>query len=349
MISFRIFATIKKNTVMHKHIYIYKCLKLILTFFTFSMAVLGGLTVNSCANKTRTGKNTIRSVYYWATQLDLDSTKRDFLARHGIRRMYIRYFDVVADESGEATPNATIRFRSPLPEKIEVVPTVFVLPECLHGDRKKLARRIVDRVLQMDETNDIKNVREIQIDCDWTSSTRQTYNMFMAEMLKICHAHDMKLSSTIRLHQLAQTPPPADRGVLMMYNTGNVADINCRKPILDMRDAAPYLSRLRTYKLPLSTAYPVFSWRVLFRGGQFVGIMHSDDEYPRLPSDSVCAREPSLDDITEAIRAVEKRRSDANDETIIFDLNKNNLKRFNTDDYEKIFHRGLSAGRISCR
>lgn len=314
-----------------------------------TLAVLASLLIVSCGKSPKNEKRTMRSVYYWATRLDIDREERDFLSKHGINRMYVRYFDVVADESGVPTPNATLKFISPMPANIDIVPTVFVMPECLRSDRKLLAQRIVERVEQMSETNSVKNVREIQIDCDWTFSTRRLYNGFMAEMMKLCHARHMKLSSTIRLHQLAQTPPPADRGVLMMYNTGNVADINCRKPILDMRDAAPYLPLLNKYPMPLSAAYPVFSWRVLFRGGQFVGIMHSDDEYPRLPGDSVCVRQPSLRDITDAIKAVNKRRPDTNDEIVVFDLNNNNLKRFNSDNYEEIFNRGHHARRPSER
>lgn len=246
-------------------------------------------------------------------------------------------------------PNATLRFLTPTPNDVEIVPTVFVMPECLRGDNRLLAQRIVARVKQMNATNDVKGVKEMQIDCDWTASTRHAYNLFMAEMLRLCHSHNMRLSSTIRLHQLSQAPPPADRGVLMMYNTGDVTNPDCHKPILNMRDAAPYLSRLNDYKLPLSTAYPVFAWRVLFRGRQFVGILHSDDDYPQLPTDSVCLRQPTMDDIREAVRAVEKRRSDANDEIIVFDLNNNNLKRFNTNNYEEIYYRGRSAGRSSNR
>lgn len=60
-------------------------------------------------------------------------------------------------------------------------------------------------------------------------------------------------------------------------------DINNRYPILNIADVKPYLHNLATYQLPLSTAYPIFSWRVLFRGGHFVGILHSDDDYPILP------------------------------------------------------------------
>ena len=311
-------------------------------FFSLFAVLLSTLLMTGCNSNTIVQPSK-RAVYLWTTQINMDSTKLQFLKSHDISRMYVRFFDVVLDEQGNATPNATARFVTPLPKNMDIVPTVFLMPECLRGDRQQLAKQIVDRVMQMCETNDVTGVKEMQIDCDWTSSTRQAYHRFMATMLKLCHARGINLSSTIRLHQLAQTPPPADRGVLMMYNTGNVADINCHKPILDMRDAAPYLKHLKSYKLPLSTAYPVFAWRVLFRGRQFVGIIHSDDEYPLLPTDSICTRQPSMADITDAIKAVDQRRADANNEIILFDLNNNNMKTFNTYKYEEIYNRGLSA------
>ena len=86
----------------------------------------------------------------------------------------------------------------------------------------------------------------------------------------------------------------------------------------------------------MSTAYPIFSWRILFRGGRFVGFVHYDGEYPILPDDSIVIRQPSAADILEAVKAIDSRRSDANDETILFDLSNNNINRLNHMDYEKI-------------
>lgn len=283
-------------------------------------------------------KTSMRSVYYWSTTLNMDSTKTAFIKKNSISRMYLRYFDVVDDEAGRAMPNATLSFATKVPQGIDIVPTVFVMPECLRQDRHHLAQLIVRRVMQMSQTNDVYNVREIQIDCDWTQSTRQLYYDFMKAMLDECHSQGLQLSSTIRLHQLSQLPPPADRGVLMMYNTGDATNIKCHKPILDMRHAAPYLKYIAQYGLPLSTAYPIFAWRILFRGGRFVGFVHYDGEYPMLPDDSIAIRQPSASDIMEAVKAIQSRRPDANSETILYDLSNNNINHLNHKDYEKILN-----------
>ena len=305
-------------------------------FLIIYMALFLAVSLSSCGWKR--GGAAVRSVYYWATTLDIDSTKAAFLRAHSVSRMYVRFFDVVADESGRSVPNATLQFASVVPEGVDIVPTVFVMPECLRRDRNALARNIVRRVRQMCATNGVMGVSEMQIDCDWTLSTRSFYNDFMRLMLRECHANGMRLSSTIRLHQLAQTPPPADRGVLMMYNTGDVTNPKCRKPILDMTDAAPYLTNLKDYPLPLASAYPVFSWRVLYRSGRFVGIMHYDGEYPVLPGDSIVVHAPSAADIAGAIRVVGKRRHEANNEIILFDLSNKNINRLKPCDYETFYN-----------
>lgn len=302
---------------------------------TYITACLLALLASACGRTDGGGSR--RSVYYWSTVLDIDSTKQAFIDRHGISRMYVRYFDVVAGEDGSPVPNATLRFGTGVPQGVEVVPAVYIVNECMAADTAGLAGLIFKRILQMNATNDIGGVKEIQIDCDWTRRTRQRYFGFLRTLRAMAAERGVKVSATIRLHQLSEGAPPVDRGVLMMYNTGDFTDISCQKPILDTRDAAPYLRHLAGYGLKLAAAYPIYSWRILFRGGRYVGIMHRDDDLPVLPGDSIVTRAPSLDDITTAAGAVGSRRPDANSEIILFDLSRQNATRFKPDDYEKIF------------
>lgn len=302
---------------------------------TYITACLLALLASACGRTD--GGESRRSVYYWSTVLDIDSTKQAFIDRHGVNRMYVRYFDVVIGEDGRPVPNATLRFRTGVPRGMEIVPTVYIVNDCMAADTAGLAGLILKRILQMNATNDIGGVKEIQIDCDWTRRTRQRYFGFLRTLRAMAAERGVKVSATIRLHQLSEGAPPVDRGVLMMYNTGDFTDISCQKPILDTRDAAPYLRHLAGYGLKLAAAYPIYSWRILFRGGRYVGIMHRDDDLPVLPSDSIVTRAPSLDDITTAAGAVGSRRPDANSEIILFDLSRQNATRFKPDDYEKIF------------
>ena len=286
-----------------------------------------------------------RSVYCWQTTFaPNDSTVAAFIRHQRITHIYLRYFDVVMT-NGTPMPNASVNVVGRVPKGVTVTPVVYITNDCMkaigqnHTEATDLANKILRRLGQMTSTLQLGPVNELQIDCDWTITTRRSYFDFLSTLRNLAHDQRLQLSTTIRFHQLTQPVPPADRGVLMAYNTGDVRDINNRYPILDIADVKPYLRYLSTYQLPLSTAYPIFSWRVLFRGGHFVGILHSDDDYPILPGDKIIKRDTDLRHILEAHQTISELRPDAHDEIILYDLQTNNIKRFQASDYEKIYHR----------
>ena len=135
------------------------------------------------------------AVYYWRTDLRLDSTERAFLKQYHISKVYCRYFDVVMNDSLGPMPNATLRFSDTLPDHIELIPTVFIVENCMHQKPEGLAQKLVDRIVQMNETNDIMGVKEIQIDCDYTARSRMFYYQFLEEVRKEAKAHGATLSS----------------------------------------------------------------------------------------------------------------------------------------------------------
>ena len=277
-----------------------------------------------------------RSAYYWSTTWRADSALKDLVAEQGISRIYLRFFDVVVDDHGEVMPNATLRFSTPMIDSVEVVPTVFIVNDCMSKDTGKLDQLLFRRIMQMCETHDVNQVKEIQIDCDWTQRTRKAYFDMLGRLRQLAHDKGLRLSATIRLHQLSQEAPPVDRGVLMMYNTGNAGDIN-KNPILDLDDASPYMRYLKNYDLPLSAAYPVFAWDLLFRGNRLVGVMHSDDDLPVMPGDTIIRREAPLDTVLLARDAIGRLRHDVNQEVILFDISNQNIQRIKTHSYEKIY------------
>lgn len=293
------------------------------------------LAFAACQEK-ETAQPPTRSAYYWSTTWEGDSATLALIRDNGISRLYLRYFDVVVTPEGEVMPNATIRFAGALPDSTEVVPTVFIVNDCMKKDVGLLDSLLLQRILQMSETHDIGPVHEIQIDCDWTQSTQKAYFGMLGRLRDAAHRHGLRLSATIRLHQLSLAVPPADKGVLMMYNTGDVTDIS-RNPILDMDVAGPYLRHLRQYDLPLSTAYPVFAWQLLFRGSQFIGILHGDDDLTILPGDTLVRRDVPLSTVLQAKDAITRRRADANGEVILFDISTQNVQRIKQFHYEEIF------------
>lgn len=315
--------------------------------FAISALLLASLLIvmlAGCRGKESTAQPR-RSVYCWQTTFSPnDSAVAAFIRHKHVTHIYLRYFDVVMT-NGTPMPNASVSVVGRVPKGVTVTPAVYITNDCMkaigqsHIGAKDLAEKILQRVGQMTSALQLGPINELQIDCDWTITTRRTYFDFLSALRDLAHKQRLQLSTTIRFHQLTQPVPPADRGVLMAYNTGDVRDINNRHPILNIADVKPYLHNLATYQLPLSTAYPVFSWRVLFHGGHFVGILHSDDDYPILPGDKILSRSADLRHILEAHQTISELRPDAHDEIILYDLQTNNIKRFQASDYEKIYHR----------
>lgn len=293
-----------------------------------------------------TGQKRQKSVYYWQTTLHLDNAERNFLQKHDIDKVYCRYFDVVLNSDGQPVPNATLQFEDSFPESVEIVPVVYILNDCFKHPADNLAEQTFNRIMKMSEVNNVRNVSGVQIDCDWTLSTQQNYYAFMTVLQSLCHSHNLQLSSTVRLHQLSQTPPPADYGVLMVYNTGDVTKKSVEKPILDIKDVKPYMRYLKNYRLKLSAAYPFFSWKVLFRGDKYVGIMHSDDDLPVLPGDNIVIRQPEMEDIGQAQKAINAARKDVNDEIILYDLSDRNIRRFASGYIERIYNNNIDDKAI---
>ncbi len=259
------------------------------------------------------------AVYYWRTVFQLDSAERAFLANYNIKRIYCRYFDVVNNERLEPTPNATIQFAQSKPDSVEIVPVVFIMNDCMQQHHQGLAQKLVRRVAQMNETNDIGGVRELQIDCDYTARNRDTYYAFLKEVKREAAAHGIAVSTTVRLHQLAMPEPPVEYGVLMLYNTGDPARFAERNPILDLRDVKPYLRYLKDYSLPMAAAYPVFLWQREIHGTL---INHVAD----------------FEDIVRTKRLVEAEREDLRSLILTYHLDSENLKRYTSTQYETIYH-----------
>ena len=284
--------------------------------FLIGLGLLMSLLTVGCSRQQREPLPEGNAVYYWRTDLRLDSAERAFLAQYHINKVYCRYFDVVMNDDGEPKPNATISFSDTLPDSIEMIPTVYITEDCMHETHEGLAEKIVKRIRQMNETNDINNVSEIQIDCDYTSKSRKRYYAFLEEVRKLWGE---TLSTTIRLHQLAMEAPPVDYGALMIYNTGDPRKWEERNPILDFRDVEPYLRRLDGYPLPMAAAYPVFQWTYTIQGVRV-------------------DRTVEAEVILQVKKAMASERSDLNRLIITYQLDKDNIERYKPETYEEIYH-----------
>lgn len=283
------------------------------------------------------------SIYHWKTTFNLTPTEIEFLKEHNIGRIYVKMFDVAPEldlmgGAEEINPIATTKFLSPIPEGVEIVPVVFITIDALRamkGQEGEYASLIVERALAMCRHNNCGTTLELQLDCDWTSTTKASYNILCKAAKDILTEYKIALSTTIRLHQLRESAPPADRGVLMLYNTGALKDPQTKNSILDINDARPYIKELK-YPIPLNYAYPAFGWGIKFRDNEFAGIVTNEDT-PLEKGEYIRRERVAVEDILEVKNLVEKNLGKAANHNILYHLDETQLKNYTKDEISQIF------------
>jgi len=198
----------------------------------------------------------------------------------------MRVFDVHYIEDGyQKGPYPVASLQVPLTELsasgVEIVPVVYIENEVFLSSYEysldelpKLLYEEIGRVLV--ENGWTEPIEEIQIDCDWTPSTREKFFEFVGHLRNLSQ---IQLSATIRLHQLKYVDetgvPPVDHGVLMFYNMGDLRSPNETNSILNLEEARKYVSNDMRYPLKLVPALPNFSWGVLFRNDKIQSILNN--------------------------------------------------------------------------
>ncbi|MEP7220951.1 MAG: hypothetical protein ABI876_18645, partial [Bacteroidota bacterium] len=219
------------------------------------------------------------SFYYWRSTFLLSAADSVRLRELRVGRLYVRFFDVDLGPS----PKGEVRFSGGIPWGMEIVPTVFITDRAIRGltprDADELAMKIAGRINAIASAAGIA-VHEIQIDCDWNATTRETYFRLLRTLhpevkgTLPAYMRGWSVSATIRLHQIkyyrAQGIPPVSRGMLMAYNVGAPTDIGIDNSIFNGSDVRTYISDIDHYPLPLDVALPIFSWGVAFRYGSFL-------------------------------------------------------------------------------
>lgn len=290
-------------------------------------------------------------IYYWKTVFELNENERNFLEVHHVKRLYLRFFDVVpADKSinsdfdFEAVPNATIVFKDTVPDKVEIIPVIYITIDALRliaHSENDYASLIAERVLNMADFHDLGAIKEVQLDCDWTQQTQDGYFAFCQAVKDKLEPYGIQLSCTIRLWQLACACPPVDRGVLMLYNTGSITNPETKNSILDLNDVRVFLKD-KAYGLPLDYAYPTYSWYVWFRDDQYMGLFHDLPENDTLikANDVVRYEQVSYKELRALDSLLRLRMPEANSTSIIlYHLDSTNLSNYTTDEIRQIYNR----------
>lgn len=223
------------------------------------------------------------AIYYWKSQFNPVGFEKKRLDSLQVQTLYVKFFDIAWNgATSQALPVAKLFARDTayLHSK-KIIPTVFITNEVFYkldsAGAKTLAKNTCALIQKYVALYQLNSVPEIQMDCDWTTSTRDKYFYFLKEVQtqKIAPV----LSATIRLHQVKYTTssgvPPVNRGLLMCYNMGNLQKEQTSNSIIDPEEFEKYQSSIQNYPLPLDVGLPLFDWYVLFREHHYAGLLSS--------------------------------------------------------------------------
>ncbi len=234
-------------------------------------------------NRHQDKKNIERSFYYWKSAFSLTGFEDSRLESLLVKTIYLKYFDVDWDNLKAAPQTKAvlqIKESNVLRSKnIKTIPVVFITNECIQKIQLSQIDELSKNIIALIETiqkwySQQPFIDELQIDCDWSPATKEKYFALLTAVKK---SAVKKLSVTIRLHQVKYVGktgvPPADRGLLMCYNMGNLKNFDTKNSILDPEELDKYVLNLSKYPLPLDVGLPLFNWYVLFRNKKYVGLI----------------------------------------------------------------------------
>jgi hypothetical protein len=235
-----------------------------------------------CACNKKEAVTVQRSFYYWKTAFHLSPKEKETLRQLSIRQLYVKFFDVEWNgEKSAPQPAAKSIFQQAPPDSLNITPVVFITQESLQKaspqQLESLAVNIANLLSSIATNNKLPLSNEVQIDCDWTAKTKEAYFFLLDALKKQAFFQDKTLSVTIRLHQVKFRSqngiPPADRGLLMCYNMGNLRHQQTKNSIIEEAELKKYIRDLDSYSLPLDIALPIFDWYVLFEGDRYKGLV----------------------------------------------------------------------------
>ncbi len=206
--------------------------------------------------------------YYWKSKVAIGETEKKYFTQLHSQKLYIRVFDVDKTTENAPSPIAKIDSFNSAVLQTEYIPVIFITNRTVENLPKanitQLAQRIHQLTDQILSQSGISGYNEIQLDCDWTPSTRENYFFLIKELKSVSKK---KLSCTLRLHQIKYKDktgiPPVDKGYLMCYATSDPTEKSDRNTILNMDLLKDYLSTINSYPLAFDVALPLYSWGIV--------------------------------------------------------------------------------------
>ena len=305
------------------------------------------------------------SFYYWKTIFKLTEKEKEVLHDNDVRKIYIRYFDIdLHPKDTSPIPLTPIRFQEMM-DNFDIVPVIYIKNKVMlkqNLDIEDLVQKTVKLINEINSKNKIES-KEIQIDCDWSLSSKDNYLKFITLFKKLSKK---KISATIRLHQIKYFKktkiPNVDSGVLMYYNMGVVASDSLNS-IYDKKIASRYIKSLKTYPLHLDFALPVYSWAVHIRNQKVIGLrsklniteLKKDENFEQISSvffkvknstykngvfyeenDLLKTEAISSADLIEMAADLNENSAQKPNEIIFYDLDEFNLKTYEKNIFKQV-------------
>lgn len=224
-----------------------------------------------------------RGVYFWKSNFSLSSEETNWLKEVSIKKLYVRFFDVDWNsEINAPIPVGDVSITIKEIKNIIIVPVVFITNRTLINISDSLisdmSYNIYKKIFNKFSFFKNQSVEEIQLDCDWTESTKEKYFNIIEHLNLLCKEKKIEITATIRLHQVKYFEttgvPPVSKGVLMFYNMSDVSDITTINSIFDETVAKRYLVNFDRYPLDLDVVLPAFSWGCWFRNGKLKNLIN---------------------------------------------------------------------------
>lgn len=302
-----------------------------------------------------------------------DAEEKRVLKELQINKLYVKFFDVDWDEiRNTAIPVAEIKFEQKPDTSYKIIPVIFITNRTLlkskGNDISLLAGHIYDKTQWIAKNNGIQ-YKELQMDCDWTDGSREKYFELINLIKEKLKTEHNLISATIRLHQVKYSyrtgVPPVDRGMLMFYNMGKMKSGSVSNSIYNDYDAEKYVQSVKKYPLLLDVALPIFSWAIHMRYNRIIELLNkvemqifddksrftkqADNSYVAnnsfflhgtyiMKNDIFRIEETNPEICKNAANKVANELKTCNRSIILFDLNPQNISKYENKDFEEIFN-----------
>ncbi len=232
-----------------------------------------------------------RAFYFWENDTQfINEDEESTLEKLKIEKLYVKVFEVERID-GVITPIAKSSLKLDLPHnKVlkELIPCIYIQDDVFVKASKNQIKELAENIAFLAKKYIVENIgmgnsnflyNEIQIDCDWTESSKKMYFYFLKRMKE---ESKKEISCTLRLYPYkfheVMGIPPCDKVMLMCYNLLNPLNNANKNSILDTDEMSKYLDTDIDYPIHIDIALPIYSWMLCYENERFRGVIHGVDE-----------------------------------------------------------------------